>query len=399
MRIALVAEDYYPQLGGVPEHVHNLALQLNSWGHPTTVVTSYMGDYPDAEFVRRVGTSRVIYSNGGVSRVTTGWRLRRRLEEVFRSGRYDIVHVHGGLAPTLGLAAPFAAWRAGIPVVATFHSWFSRSVGCRVFRRPLQRILDRHAATIAVSEPVVDANARYFRADWDIIPNGVDNTFFQPNGRRPTDAATDRPRLLFLGRIEPRNGLGTLLDAMPRILARFPGAVLTVVGDGPWRRYYERRARGGKLGTSVRFVGQVFDDRPAYYRSADLYLCPTTIASFGVTLLEAMACGTPMIVSDNFGFRSVIDGGEEAVVIPKDDPTAWAETTIALLDDPERRAAMGRAGIEKAAQFAWPRIARAELAVYERVLGRSATAAKSPITEPRYVRAPTKTSVMASTSR
>lgn len=397
MRIALVAEDYYPQLGGVPEHVHNLALQFNGWGHTAHVVTSRMGRYPDADFVRRVGRSRVIYANGGVSRVTTGWRLRRRLEDLFRAGRYDIVHVHGGLAPTLGLAAPFAAWRAGIPVVATFHSWFARSIGCRVFRRPLQTILDRHAATIAVSEPVVDANARYFRADWDIIPNGVDNTFFHPNGRRPTDAATDGPRLLFLGRIEPRNGLGTLLDAMPRILARYPNAVLTVAGDGPWRGYYERRAQ--ELGASVRFAGQVFDDRPAYYGSADLYLCPTTIASFGVTLLEAMACGTPMIVSDNLGFRSVIDGGEEAVIIPKDDPTVWAETTIALLEDPERRAAMGRAGVAKAARFAWPRIARAELAVYERVLGRSTRAAKSPGTDPRYVRAPMKTSVMASTSR
>ena len=399
MRIALVAEDYYPQVGGVPEHVHNLALQLNGWGHPTTVVTSYMGEHADAEFVCRVGTSRVIYSNGGVSRVTTGWQLRRRLEDVFRAGRFDIVHVHGGLAPTLGLAAPFAAWRVGLPVVATFHSWFARSVGCRVFRRPLQRILDRHAATIAVSEPVVDANARYFRADWDIIPNGVDTNLFRPNGRQAPDGSVEHPRLLFLGRIEPRNGLGTLLDAMPRILARFPGAVLTVVGDGPWRRYYERRARGAKLGGSVRFVGQVFEDRPAYYSSADLYLCPTTIASFGVTLLEAMACGTPMIVSDNLGFRSVIDGGEEAVLIPKDDPAAWAETTIALLDDPERRAAMGRAGVAKVARFAWPEIARAELAVYERVLGRSARAARSPTTDPRYVRAPMKTSVMASTSR
>src|SRR5438477_12596511 len=102
-----------------------------------------MGDHPDAEFVRRVGTSRVIYSNGGVSRVTTGWRLRRRLEEVFRNGRYDIVHVHGGLAPTLGLAAPFAAWRAGIPGVATFHSWFRRSLGGRGVRRPLPRLLHR----------------------------------------------------------------------------------------------------------------------------------------------------------------------------------------------------------------------------------------------------------------
>src|SRR5207253_2960484 len=234
MRIALVAEDYYPQLGGVPEQVHTLALQLNSWGHPTTVVASHMGHYADAAFVRRVGTSRVIYSNGGVSRVTTGWRLRRRLEELFRAGRYDIVHVHGGLAPTLGLAAPFAAWRVGIPVVATFHSWFRRSIGCRVFRRPLQRILDRHAATIAVSPPVVDASARYFRAQWDIIPNGVDTTFCRPNGRgrRPPDTLGEHPRLLFLGRIEPRNGLGTLLDAMPRILARFPRAVLTVAGGG-----------------------------------------------------------------------------------------------------------------------------------------------------------------------
>jgi phosphatidylinositol alpha-mannosyltransferase len=396
MRIALVAEDYYPQLGGVPEHVHNLALQLNGWGHTAHVVTSRMGHYPDADFVRRVGTSRVIYANGGVSRVTTGWRLRRRLEDLFRAGRYDIVHVHGGLAPTLGLAAPSAAWRAGIPVVATFHSWFARSMGCRVFRRPLQKILDRHAATIAVSEPVVDANARYFRAHWDVIPNGVDTSFFRPNGRQSTDAFTEHPRLLFLGRIEPRNGLGTLLDAMPRILARYPNAVLTVAGDGPWRGYYERRAQ--ELGASVRFAGQVFGDRPAYYGSADLYLCPTTIASFGVTLLEAMACGTPMIVSDNLGFRSVIDGGEEAVIIPKDDPTVWAETTIALLGDPERRAAMGRAGVAKAARFAWPRIARAELAVYERVLGRRTRAAKSPVTDPRYVRAPMKTSVMASTS-
>src|SRR5437899_6751445 len=116
MRIALVAEDYYPQLGGVPEHVHNLALQLNAWGHTATVVTSHMGDYPDAPFVRRVGKSRVIYSNGGASRVTTGRRLRRRLEGLFRAGRCEIVHVHVGLARTFGLAAPSAAWRAGTPV-------------------------------------------------------------------------------------------------------------------------------------------------------------------------------------------------------------------------------------------------------------------------------------------
>ena len=238
--------------------------------------------------------------------------------------------------------------------------------GYRVFRRPLQRMLDRHAARIAVSVPVVAALSRYFRAEFQVIPNGVDVTFFQPNGRRPTDALERGPRLLFLARLEPRNGLDTALAAMPRILARYPGARLTVVGDGPWRRSYERQAR--HLGAAVRFAGQVLAERPAYYASADLYLCPTTRSSFGVTLLEAMACGTPLVVSDNVGFRAVLSQGAEAVIVPTDDPATWAHTTIALLEDPARRAAMSRAGLAKAVRFAWPRIADETLAVYERVL-------------------------------
>ena len=182
MRIALVAEDYYPQLGGVPEHVHNLALALGDRGHQATIVTSHMRHAgSDPAFVKRVGTSVVIYANGGVARVTMGRRLRRRLSDLFREERFDVVHVHGGLNPVLGLVAPFAAWRVGLPVVATFHTWFPRSVGCRVFRGPLQRVLDRHAATVAVGPAAVEAMGRYFHANWEIIPNGIDTETFQPN--------------------------------------------------------------------------------------------------------------------------------------------------------------------------------------------------------------------------
>jgi phosphatidylinositol alpha-mannosyltransferase len=366
MRIALVAEDYYPQLGGVPEHVHNLALQLISWGHHVHVITAKMRETnADAPFVRRVGTSLVIYSNGGVARVTIGWRLQRQLEQLFRAERYDVVHVHGGLAPTFGVVAPLAAWRVGIPVVATFHSWFPRSVGLRLFRPIFQRLIDRHAATIAVSTPVIEAMSRYLHADWEIIPNGVNTTFFQPNGRRPIDALRRGPRLLFLGRLEPRNGLNVLLEAMPQILRRFPNAVLTVAGDGPWRGYYERRARALGLGGDgrVRFVGRVFHERPLLYAAADLYLCPTTRASFGVTLLESMACGTPMVLADNVGFRSVVREGREAVFLTDQRPAVWADAVVGLVADVERRTAM--------AEFAWPLVARRELAVYERVTGLS----------------------------
>ena len=87
-----------------------------------------------------------------------------------------------------------------------------------------------------------------------------------------------------------------------------------------------------------------------------------------MTLLEAMACGTPLVVSGNVGFRAVVEDGAEAVIVPTEEPAAWADRAIALLLDPARRDAMSRAGLAKAAQFAWPRIADRTIAVYERVV-------------------------------
>jgi phosphatidyl-myo-inositol alpha-mannosyltransferase len=373
MRIALVSEFYYPHLGGITEHVHNLASHLNAAGHETVVVTARMARPArahdllcegDPAFVRRIGYSRTIYSGGSFARVTTGVGLRRRLREQFRGERIDLVHVHGGLTPTLGLLAPEAAWDLDLPVVATFHSWFSRSALCRLFRRPLQRRLDRHAAAIAVSQPVVEAHARYLDAAWEIIPNGVDTEYFRPGAA--LEPPTGDPELLFLGRLDPRNGLDTVLAAMPRILRHYPRARLTIAGDGPLRPVYERLAR--PLGERVEFVGRVNGNRPAHYARAALYLCPTTKASFGITLLEAMACGTPILASDITGFRELVDSGREAVLVPKNRADRWALAVLELLGDRPRLRAMGEAGRSKAERFAWPRIAERVMRLYRRVL-------------------------------
>jgi len=375
MRIALVTEFYYPHLGGVTEHVHNLAKVYNAAGHPTIVVTSNMRmpeGTPDAHeyekddaFVRRVGTSLIIYSSGSFARITSGWRLRRRLRDLFRREQIDVVHVHGGLAPTFGIIAPLAAKDAGIPVVATFHSWFARSLALRFWRSEAKWLIGHHAANIAVSQPVVEAHARYVDADWEIIPNGVDTAFFQPNGRMPAAPEIQDPRLLFLGRLDPRNGLETVLRAMPVVLERFPNTTLTIAGDGPLRPLYERLAK--PVAEQVRFLGRVNGNRPDVYGAADLYLCPTTKASFGITLLEAMACGTPLVVSDITGFRELVARDTEAVLVDKEDVSAWGQTTIDLLADPGRRAAMRAAGLAKAQTFAWPRVAEQVFAVYQRV--------------------------------
>ena len=375
MRVALVTEFYYPHLGGVTEHVHNLARTLIQAGHHAIIITSHMAEPGrphegidcDPAYVHRIGTSRVIYSYGSFARVTTGLGLRRRIREILRRERIDLMHVHGGLNPTLGLVAPEAARDLDIPVVATFHSWFHRSTLCRIFRRPLQRRLDRHAAVIAVSQPVVEAHARYFEAHWRIIPNGVDTSFFRPICSDHPSRRDPGPELLFLGRLDPRNGLDTLLAAMPAVLERFPEVRLTIAGDGPLRRLYERLA--APVGRNISFIGSVNGNRPAFYSRADLYLCPTTKASFGITLLEAMACATPMVVSDITGFRELVSGGDEAVLVPKNDSGAWAETIIALLQDKRRRDRMGSAGLTKVARFAWAHVAQEVTAVYRWVLG------------------------------
>ena len=364
MRVALVAESYYPQVGGIPEHVHHLAIELIAKGHEAVVISAQMGDHRDAPFVRRVGRSIVVYANAGMARMTVGWRLTEQVTKVVRDFRADVMHVHGGLSPVLGIVGPWAAARAGIPVVATHHSWFPRSVGYRLFRRPLQRLLDRHAASIAVSSVAIEAMSRYFTTEWEVIPNGVDVDLFTNRGRLPT-ASGRRPRLLFLGRLEPRTGLDVVLAAMPTVLSRVPDAEMVVAGGGPWLGHYRRYA--ARLGIPVTFLGRVLEERPALYRSADLYLCPTTRASFGVTLLEAMGCGAPIIASDLPAFREV--AGDQAVLVPAADAEAWAAATIALLADPARRDAMSHAGREAALEFAWPKVTDCLLEVYHRAIG------------------------------
>ncbi len=376
MRIALVTEYYYPHLGGITEHVHNLAKVFTAAGHTAIVVTSHMRapvgapdahEYArDAEFVRRIGTSRVVFISSSFARLTTGWRLRRQLRDLFRHERIDVVHVHNGLAPTLGVVAPLAAWDLQLPVVATYHSWFPRSYLLRLLQPIAQWGVSRNAANIAVSQTVIDAHAPYLDAEWEIIPNGVDTEFFRPSTRTPADALRDGPRLLFVGRFDPRNALGMLLRVMPYVLERYPDASLTVAGDGPFRAHYERLAH--PIADRVAFIGRVNGNRPRVYGAADLYLAPAVWASFGITLLEAMACGTPLVVSDINGFRDVINGGAEAIMVPRGDVRAWSETVAGLIAEPERRAAMSAAGVAKAQVYAWPRVAEQVMAVYRRVV-------------------------------
>lgn len=285
------------------------------------------------------------------------------MRETLRRGGYDIVHAHSPLSPILPV---LAIEEADCPVVGTFHTYFERSFWYGVGRRFFQNRLDRLSAAIAVSHSTTVALNRYFEANWTIVPNGIDIDVFNPHAPRPHGIHGDVPVILFLGRFDPRNGLTTLIDAFKRVRGRGREAQLVVVGDGPLRNHYYRAAGDDR---NITFVGAVLGERPGYYAHSAIYACPTTKASFGITLLESMACETPVVCSDILGFRDVVKHEREALLFPCGDRDALADSLVRLLDDETLRARLGKTGRQHARQYDWPRVTESVLDVYSGVLG------------------------------
>jgi phosphatidylinositol alpha-mannosyltransferase len=363
LRIALVTEYYYPHLGGVCEHVHFFAREARRRGHHVDVITSHIPGAASQPNVIRVGRSQPIYANGSHARITVGVGLRRELRDVLRRGRYDIVHSHSPLTPVLPL---MAIDEAPCPVVGTFHTYFDRSIGYTLGRRYFQKRLERLSAAIAVSRSTTVALERYFDADWKIIPNGIDTEVFNPGAPVPAAFPRDVPTILFLGRFDPRNGLSTLISAFRHLKGRARPAKLVVVGDGPLRNHYYRVAGGDP---DILFVGAVLEGRPSYYAHSSVYACPTTKASFGITLLESMACETPIVCSDILGFRDVAADDREALMVPCGDTGALADALVRVLDDPALAMRLGTTGRQHSLAYSWPRVTSQVLDVYRTVLG------------------------------
>ncbi len=368
LRIALVTEYYYPHLGGICEHVHFFAREARRYGHHVDIITSRIPGARKEPHVIRIGTSQPVYSNGSQARVTLGWGLRTELRRVLRQGKYDIVHVHSPLSPVLPI---MAIEEADCPVVGTFHTYFDKSIGYTIGRGYFQKKLDLLKAAIAVSHSTTIALNRYFEANWTIVPNGIDTDVFHPNVARPSTLRNDVPNILFLGRFDPRNGLTTLIESFKKVRGRNREAQLVVVGDGPLRNHYYKAAGGDP---NITFVGSVLGERPGYYAHSDIYACPTTKASFGITLLESMACETPIVCSDIYGFRDVVRDEREALMVHCGDRDALSDALVRLLDDETLRARLGKRGRQEALKYSWPRVTEAVLDIYTSVLGRSARA-------------------------
>lgn len=373
MRVAIVSPYDLQRPGGVQSHVRQLAARLRHEGEqvvlvgagPVGVVT---GDGATTEI--GVGRGRGVPFNGSVAPVALGPLAARRTLRALEQLGPDVVHVHEPLVPMVGLAAAFGS---AAPLVVTFHAWSDSDRAYRL-AGPLGRgLLARTAVAIAVSRAAADYHAAALGVDpgsFRIVPNGVEVAPF----RQAADALGDErppgpPRLVFVGRLEPRKGVLVLARAFRELLGAHPRAVLTVIGDGPQRQELAA-ALAGIPAAQVRLAGQV--SSPVLARTlaeADVAVAPALGGeSFGIVLLEAMAARTAVVASDLPGYRSVVTDGRDGLLVPPGDPGALAGTLARLLAAPERRAALVTQGCSTAAAHDWAVVAGRLRQVYVEAL-------------------------------
>ena len=365
MRVCLVSPYDYIHPGGVSEHVRHMANELRRRDHEVTVLapSSRVGDDHGIPGFVRIGRSVPVRGNGSVARIALSFHLVRRVRQLLNDADFDVVHYHEPLVPSLPITV--LRFHRGANV-GTFHAMARRNLGYYYGRPFLGRYFRRLHSCIAVSEPARAFVARYFDADYRIVPNGIDTVRFHP--QLDVIAETRTPgqlTVLFVGRLEVRKGFSVLLDAYALLREHRSDVRLVVVGDGPMRWTYERQVEARAI-PDVLFCGHV-DGKllPRYYRSADIFCSPATGGeSFGIVLLEAMSTGVPVLASAIPGFAQVVHPGRDGLLVPPRQPRVWAQALETLLNDQGLRTRMGACGAETARRYDWSRVVDAVLDVY-----------------------------------
>ncbi|MFC4147158.1 glycosyltransferase [Micromonospora mangrovi] len=380
MRIAMISEHASPlavlggeDAGGQNTHVAELSAALAAAGHDVRVHTRRDAvDLPVT--VRAPGGFDVVHVPAGPAEPVAkddllpympefgGW-----LAERWRTGDWqpEVVHAHFWMS---GLAALAAARPTGVPVVQTYHALgtvkrrhqgaLDTSPPGRLDReRELGRSVDR---VVAQCQDEVAELVRMGvpRTRITVVPSGVNLGTFAPLGPA-ADRDGDRPRILTVGRLVERKGFQDVIRAM----AEVPEAECVVVGGPPaglleTDPYALRlRALAESLGIAdrVRLVGAVpREEMGRWYRSADVLVAAPWYEPFGLTPLEAMACGVPVIASAVGGLIDTVVDGRTGDLVPARDPQALGAAIRRLLGDRIRRFAYATAALERARRcYSW----------------------------------------------
>jgi phosphatidyl-myo-inositol alpha-mannosyltransferase len=376
LRVGMVCPYSFDVPGGVQNHVLGLARYLRQSGHrPYVLAPGELGSSATAlglEDFASVGVAMPVPYNGSVARVNFGPLSAARVRRWLRNGRFDLIHLHEPITPSISL---LALWAAEQPVVATFHTATPRSRSMQLASGVLRAAIEKIDAGIAVSESARNVVIQHLGRDAVVIPNGIRfDDFARQQRAEPYDELrtalveagspriSDQPRLVFIGRLdEPRKGLNVLLAALPLIKQARPNLQVIVAGQG-----------SRPLPPGCRKFGTISEEtKIALLGSADVFVAPQLAReSFGIVLLEAMATGVQIVASDLPSFVDLLGARHDerrlGEVFTVGDHRALAEAVLQVLDQPNP---MRAARAQRAARnYDWSNVGTTVLAIYRAAL-------------------------------
>ena len=371
LKIALVSDWYYPKLGGVAVHMHDLALHLRKLGHEVAIITNDRETGKEAELKREgIDLIKVPGHTFGGANVNMSVFSHNATRMVPYIKDYDVVHGQHAFTP-LALKAVSAGRKAGKATLLTTHSInYENSPLIKALARmafPYYRYyLHNPHRIIAVSRASKEFIRCFTRVPIEVIPNGVNVDFFDiPLSKEEAKEKLGLGEgvILYVGRLEPRKGISTLINAMKHV-----DGTLLIAGQGSMLPLLRERARLLGVSEKVKFLGVVdYSKLPLYYRASDVFVLPSLSEAFGIVLLEAMASGTPVIGTKVGGIPEIIDGCGLLVSPGNAKELANAINLVLNNQSVERRLSrLGKRRVEKV--YDWNVVVRRIVALYREVL-------------------------------
>ncbi|MGQ9707292.1 MAG: glycosyltransferase family 4 protein [bacterium] len=376
LRICLVSAAYRPYPSGVSEHIHNLAESLQELGQEVVIMTTRFPEFESTKTtlkepgnVFRFGRAILVPLNHSYATLPVGLKLPSQVAQFLKLRQFDIIHCHGLFWPEISYWA--LCYSRTTNVITFLTAGFKvHTIGNNLFRFLFRSEIEKIHGRIAISKRAQAAIEPYLPGEFRIIPSGINLNRFRPNLPPLPDRVRRNKTILFLGRLDKRKGLDVLIRSMPLILKEVPDACLMVVGKGPMEAHCRQLTHYLGINHAVNFIGVANQDElPRYYCGADLYCSPALGGETqGVVLLEAMACGVPVVASRIPGYDETVRDMIDGVLFPPQDINALAHSIIRVLKNERLKEQLINNGLKKVRDYAWPVIAQKTLNYYQELL-------------------------------
>jgi glycosyltransferase involved in cell wall biosynthesis len=390
MRVALVGDECYPDMGGAAHYAFELSLQLVKLGVEAVVITHAHPGQPEEEEIAGVKIKRVPGLVLNNPHRAASLLLFRRCHKYILDGKFDVVHGLDVYSSMALMVMPFAH-RDRIPCVITCHTVMESPFSI-FLQRPFGLALRRADRLIAVSQ----ASAYFCRLlgfpekRITVVPNGVDLSCFNGEidapGVREELGIGGQPLVVTALRLTKRKNPSLLISAFARVLKAVPDAKLVIAGSGREKDNLSRQTKSLSIANSVFMVGGLAREKVAQLMAAaDVFVLPSKVESSPLSLLEASAAGVPAVCSNAGGVPEMFQDGFNALLYPPGDDNAMAKAIIRLIQDRRLAKTISANATETANRFTWEMAAARTLRVYEQGLQENASRAAIQLQKNRTV--------------